>query len=140
VAQLAGLRTQPRTGAAVKRLPTAAQEIRLTLTPGGGGTPLEQSFVDSQGAGILLRSTDVQPGTARIGDKEITGIGSGPGAGPLDLHIFLDHSVAEIFINHRQAITHRYYQRTTMEPAVAITLGGKWEITQQQAWSLKSIW
>jgi beta-fructofuranosidase len=145
VAQLASLRTQPRTGAAVKRLPTAAQELRLTLTPGKdnrpGSTPLEQSFVDNQGAAILLRSSaDVQPGTARIGDKEITGIGSGPGGGPLDLHIFLDHSVAEIFINHRHAITQRDYKRDPMEPAVTVMLGGQWQITQQQAWSLKSIW
>jgi hypothetical protein len=146
----------------VKRLPTAAQELQLTLTP-GGSLPLEQSFVDNQGAAILLR-TDPQlpPGTARIGDKEITGLDSGPvtfhveaysstrqpASGtmrtwtdrPIDLHIFLDHSVAEIFVNHRHAITQRYYQRTTMEPAVAITVGGKWEITQQQAWSLTNIW
>ena len=27
-----------------------------------------------------------------------------------------------------------------MRPAVAITLGGNWKLTQQQAWSLKSIW
>jgi beta-fructofuranosidase len=145
VAQLASLRTQPRTGAAVKRLPTAAQELRLTLGPRNGNppgsTPLEQSFVDNQGAAILLRSSaDVQPGTARIGDREVTGIGSGPGSGPLDLRIFLDHSVAEIFINHRHAITRRYYKRDPMEPAVAITLGGPWQITRQQAWSLKSIW
>jgi len=59
---------------------------------------------------------------------------------PLDLHIFFDHSVAEIFINERQAITSRYYERTPMEPAVAIILGGNWRLTKQQAWSLKSIW
>jgi beta-fructofuranosidase len=140
--EIASLRTAPRTGSAVKRLPTAAQEIRLTLQPATSGSPgserfLEQSFVDNQGSAILLR-TDPQlpPGSARIGNKEIAGIDKGE----LDLHIFLDHSVAEIFINHRQAITQRYYQRTPMEPAVAITLGGNWRIAQQQAWSLKSIW
>jgi beta-fructofuranosidase len=133
----ASLRTAPRTGSAVKRLPTAGEEIRLTLLPATTGSPFEQSFVDNQGAAILLRSDPhQQPGTARIGDKEIRGIASGP----LDLHIFLDHSAAEIFFNHRQAITQRYYKRDTMEPAVAITLGGSWRIEQQQAWSLKSIW
>jgi hypothetical protein len=128
-------------GDGVKRLPTAAEEIRLTLEPvtfsSSPEQSFEQSFVDNQGAAILLRA-DLQKssGTARIGDKEITGIATGP----LDLHIFLDHSVAEIFLNHRHAVTQLYYQRTTMEPAVAITLAGKWRITQQQAWSLKSIW
>jgi beta-fructofuranosidase len=135
--EVALLRTAPRSGSAVKRLPTAAQEIRVTLETANSGDPLEQSFVDSQGAAILLRADPhQQPGRARIGDKEITGIAPGP----LDLHIFLDHSVAEIFINHRHAITQRYYKRDTMEPAVAITLGGSWRMEQQQAWSLKSIW
>jgi beta-fructofuranosidase len=134
--EVASLRTTARSGAAVKRLPTAAQEIRLTLQPATNHDPFEQSFLDNQGAAILLRGIpNQQPGTARIGDKEITGL-----AAPLDLHIFLDHSVAEIFLNHRQLITQRYYKRDPMEPAVAITLGGPWRITQQQAWSLKSIW
>ena len=135
--EAAPLRTKPRTGSAVKRLPTAAQEIRLSLQPTTSSAPFEQSFLDNQGAAILLRADpQLSSGTARIGDKEIVGIDKGP----LDLHIFLDHSVAEIFLNHRQAITHRYYQRTTMEPAVAIILGGNWQLTRQQAWSLKSIW
>ncbi|HEX6771312.1 MAG TPA: glycoside hydrolase family 32 protein [Acidobacteriaceae bacterium] len=145
--EVASLRTKPRMGAAVKRLPTAAQEIQLTLEP--NGSAFEQSFVDNQGAAILLRaghtglyyghsSGDAQlpANTIQIGGKKITGLA----AAPLDLHIFLDHSVAEIFLNHRHAITQRYYQRTTMEPAVAITLGGLWRIAQQQAWSLKGIW
>ena len=135
------LRTKPRTGDAVKRLPTSAQEIRLTLQPPTSGSPREQfqeqSFVDNQGAAILLRAApQLSAGSVRIGDKEITGIASGP----LDLHMFLDHSVAEIFLNQRRATTCRYYKRDPMEPAVAITLGGNWRITQQQAWSLKSIW
>jgi beta-fructofuranosidase len=136
--EIASLRTAPRTGDAVKRLPSAAQEIRLTLQPAQEQqTKLEHSFVDSQGAAILLRTDPQQsPGTVRVGDKQIDRIDKGP----LDLHSFLDHSVAEIFINHRQVITQRYYQRTPMEPAVAITLGGNWRVTTQQAWSLKSIW
>ena len=136
-APLASLRTLPRTGAAVRRVPSAAQEIRLTLQPASHGEAFEQSFVDNQGAVVLLRTDPKQAaGSMRVGEKEITGIGSGP----LDLHIFLDHSVAEIFFNHGEAITQRYYQRTPMEPAVAITLGGSWKLAQQQAWSLRSIW
>jgi beta-fructofuranosidase len=136
--EIASLRTAPRTGDAVKRLPTAAQEIRLSLEPAtSGAPPFEQSFIDDQGAVILLRADPHQPpGTIRIAGKEIGTIDKGP----LDLHIFLDHSVAEISLNHRQVITQRYYQRTTMEPTVSITVGGSWQITQQQAWSLKSIW
>jgi beta-fructofuranosidase len=135
--EIESLRTAPRTGSAVRRLPSAAQEIRLSLQPATTAAAFEQSFVDNQGAAILLRGDPQQsPGTVRVGDKQIDGIDKGP----LDLHIFLDHSIAEIFINQRQVTTQRYYTRTAMEPSVAITVGGNWSITQQQAWSLKSIW
>jgi beta-fructofuranosidase len=135
--EIAFLRTGSRTNlAAVKRLPTPAQEIRLTLQP--GSEPMfDTSFVDHQGAALLLRNSMQQaPSILRVGNANIPL----PDDLPLDLHIFLDHSVAEIFINQRHAVTHRYYARTPMEPAVAIILGGPWRITQQQAWSLKSIW
>ncbi len=136
-AGITSLRTAPRTSTVVRRLPSAAQELRLIFQPASTPSTFEQSFVDNQGAVLLLRTDPQQAaGTVRVGDKEITGIGSGP----LDLHIFFDHSVAEIFFNHRQAITQRYYARTPMEPAVAITLGGNWKLTQQQAWTLRSIW
>ena len=36
-----------------------------------------------------------------------------------------------------RGLTRTRYLATT---AVAITLGGNWRITEQQAWSLKSIW
>jgi beta-fructofuranosidase len=136
--EVAALRASPRTGDAVKRLPTAAQEIRLTLEAEEVGSPWEQSFTDNQGAAILLRIVMSQPqNVVRVGNTQIT---MPDDLDRLDLQIFLDHSVAEIFINHRQVITQRYYQRTPMEPAVAITLGGNWRVTTQQAWSLKSIW
>jgi beta-fructofuranosidase len=134
--EIASLRTGPRTGDAVKRLPTAAQEIHLTFEQDEVGSPAEHSFIDSQGAVLLIRTGVPQPSTIRVNGREIPGdIG-----GPLDLHIFLDHSVAEIFINQRQVITQRYYSRTPMEPAVSVTIAGPCRITQQQAWSLKSIW
>lgn len=137
--EVASLRTNSRTGDAVTRLPTAAQEIHLTLEHRDEmRAALTREFTDDQGTTLLLQARGVPTagGTMRVDDHEISGIGSGP----LDLHIFLDHSVAEIFINHRQVITRRYYKRSPKEPAITITLAGMWAITQQQAWSLKSIW
>jgi beta-fructofuranosidase len=134
--EISSLRTAPRTGSAVKRLPTAAQEIRLTFEQGEVGSPAEHSFIDNQGAALLIRTGVPQPTTIRVNGREIPG----DIEGPLDLHIFLDHSVAEIFINQRQVITQRYYSRTPMEPAVSVTIAAPCRITQQQAWSLKSIW
>jgi beta-fructofuranosidase len=142
-APVASLRAEARTGAAVAQLPSAAQELRLALEPATGAPPLQQRFTDPQGTALLLRADPQQaPGTVRISNKDvekakqITGIAEGP----LDLHLFLDHSVAEIFFNHRDAMTQRYYARSKDEAAVTITLGGNWRIAQQQAWSLRSIW
>ncbi len=52
--EVASFAPSARTGAAVKRLPSAAQEIRLTLEPAIRASSFEQSFVDDQGAAILL--------------------------------------------------------------------------------------
>jgi beta-fructofuranosidase len=139
IAPLASLQTAAHAGGAVVRLPTAAQEVHLTLVQMPEvRARLERSFTDDQGTVLLLQTESLQTasGTLRVGDHVISGVG----AGPLDLHIYLDHSVAEIFINHRQVITCRYYKRNSNEPAISITLAGMWAITQQQAWSLKSIW
>ena len=81
--EAASLRTKPRTGDAVKRLPTTAQELRLTLHPRIRAPPSSRSFLDDQGAAILLRADpQLSSGTARIGGKEITGIDKGPARPP----------------------------------------------------------
>jgi beta-fructofuranosidase len=137
--ETATLRTNPRTDEAVQRLSSAAQEIHLTLKQVPEvRAALTRQFTDDQGIALLLQARGVPTasGTMRVGDHEISGIGSGS----LDLHIFLDHSVAEIFISGRQVITHRYYKRDPQTPGITITLAGMWIITQQQAWSLTSIW
>jgi beta-fructofuranosidase len=137
--EAASLRTKPRIGDAVKRLPSAAQEIHLTLKQVPEvRAALTKQFTDDEGTALLLQARGVptSAGTLRIDTQDISGIGNNS----LDLHIFLDHSVAEIFINHRQVVTRRYYKRDPKEPAVTITLAGTWIITQQQAWSLQSIW
>ena len=77
-APLASLRTAPHGGNAVVRLPTAGQEIRLTLVQ----VPevrarLERSFTDDQGTVLLLHTEGVPTasGTMHVGDHEINGIG-----------------------------------------------------------------
>ena len=68
--EIASLRTGPRTGEAVKRLPTSAQEIRLALEP--ATQPIfDQSFVDRQGAAMLLRADPQQsPNAVRVGNTQ----------------------------------------------------------------------
>jgi beta-fructofuranosidase len=135
VPEIVSLRTDYRFGPEACRLLTPAQQIGFDLRP-SDGPALEQSFVDSQGAVILLRADPKQPiDMVRVGDKELSGL-----SGKLGFDIYIDHSVAEIFLNRRHAITQRYYARTSMEPAIVISLGGNWRITDQYAWSLKSIW
>ncbi len=130
------LRTAPRTGSAVRRLPSAAQEIRLTLEPEEVGSPSHHDFVDSQGTVISIRTGVVQKDLISVNSVNIPG----DMEGPLNFQIFLDHSVAEIFVDQHHVVTQRYYERNVAEPAVTVRIANPCRIVQQEAWSLKSIW
>ena len=134
--EIASLRTAPRTGSAVRRLPSAAQEIRLTLEPEEVGSPSHHDFVDSQGTVISIRTGVVQKDLISVNSVNIPG----DMEGPLNFQIFLDHSVAEIFVDQHHVVTQRYYERNVAEPAVTVRIANPCRIVQQEAWSLKSIW
>jgi beta-fructofuranosidase len=60
---------------------------------------------------------------------------------PLDLRVFVDGSVIEVFANERHCLTSRVYP--TDEDATGITLGavgGRVEIPTLDAWELDSVW
>lgn len=59
----------------------------------------------------------------------------------LYLHIFIDHSVIEIFANNRQTITCRVYPTHPESTGISIfTEGGSTSIKQIDAWKMQSIW
>lgn len=60
---------------------------------------------------------------------------------PLELRIFLDRSVVEVFANGRQCLTLRAYpQREDSAGASAFARGGGAKLLSLQAWRMESVW
>ena len=56
------------------------------------------------------------------------------------LHLFIDTSVIELFIDSRYCVTRRFYSRTSGKPVVTLILPGQPRISRAQSFSLNSIW
>src|SRR5258705_239441 len=56
------------------------------------------------------------------------------------MHVFIDNSVIEIFIDSRYCVTHRFYTRTPGKSTVTLTIAGQCRITRPQSFSLHSVW
>ena len=55
----------------------------------------------------------------------------------LDLHIFIDRSVLEVFVNDKLCLTHRIYPtREDSKGIVLFSKGGKIEVPELNAWKL----
>ncbi|MDX1702325.1 MAG: GH32 C-terminal domain-containing protein, partial [Melioribacteraceae bacterium] len=55
----------------------------------------------------------------------------------LDLHIFIDRSVLEVFVNNMLCLTHRIYPtREDSKGIVLFSNGGKIEVPELNAWKL----
>jgi sucrose-6-phosphate hydrolase SacC (GH32 family) len=64
-----------------------------------------------------------------------------PSGETLRLHIFVDHSVIEIFVNNRAVITSRVYPTLSSSRGVQLyTTGGSAHINSLDIWKLRSIW
>lgn len=62
-----------------------------------------------------------------------------PKTGRLDLHVFLDHSVVEVFGNRRVCLTSRIYPTRPDSIGVALSTTGKATAQSLRAWPLKPI-
>jgi len=60
---------------------------------------------------------------------------------PLELHIFLDRSVVEVFANRRQVLTKRIYpSRPDSRGIECFALGGCATLRSLHAWEITPIW
>lgn len=115
------------------------QEFRCTLQSGAKGEPLPYRISDAAGPLVEIRSAPAQsPRELRVDDLRIKM--PAPLSARTGLHIFIDNSVAEIFIDSRFCVTRRFYARRSDKPTVNITLPGRYEITTPESFSLMSIW
>jgi sucrose-6-phosphate hydrolase SacC (GH32 family) len=59
----------------------------------------------------------------------------------LNLHIFIDNSIIEVFVNHRECITGQIISKSNLPFAIDLfTTGGKVKVNSLDIWELKSIW
>ena len=120
-------------------LPNTRQEFRCVLQSAGTGEPLPYRISDATGPLIEIRSDKAQsPRVVRVDDihMEIPE----PLPATAGLHLFIDNSVIEIFINNRLCVTHRFYSRISGKPVATLTLAGQPRIAGPESFSLTSIW
>ncbi len=59
----------------------------------------------------------------------------------LNLHIFIDNSIVEVFANHRECITGQISSKRSLPFALDLfATGGKVKVNSLDIWELKSIW
>lgn len=120
-------------------LPNTQQEFRCVLQSGAKGEPLPYRISDAAGPLLDIRRDEGQsPRIIRVDDIHVEIPESLPTRA--GLHIFIDNSVIEIFIDSRFCVTRRFYARSSDKPVVHVTLPGQYEITRPESFSLMSIW
>ncbi len=59
----------------------------------------------------------------------------------LNLHIFIDNSIIEVFANHRESITGQIISKNNLPFAIDLfSTGGKVKVNSLDIWELNSIW
>jgi beta-fructofuranosidase len=159
--ELVALRTNPRTmGAtaiddtvvALPQVEGAMLELHAVIDPGTATTcgigvrcspdQAERTFVVYNRNENWIGINAVQASHDPAANNEVRG---GPFTlapnEPLDLRIFVDQSVIEVFANGRACLTGRVYPtRDDSVCVVAVASGGAATLTHLDAWTLRSIW
>jgi beta-fructofuranosidase len=120
-------------------LTNTAQEFSCVLQAfTGSGSPTPYTLSDPTGPILEIRSDPHQdPLTLRINDIEIKIPERLPSAA--GLHVFLDNSVIEIFVDSRFCVTQRFYARSA-NPVATLTIAGPCTVARPQSFPLKTIW
>jgi sucrose-6-phosphate hydrolase SacC (GH32 family) len=121
------------------QLPNTRQEFRCVLQAANTGEPTPYSIADSTGSLLEIRADkDQNPLTIRINELEIKLAERLPAQA--GLHVFIDNSVIEIFIDNRFCVTHRFYTRIPGKSVATLTIPGQCRIARPQSFSLHSVW
>jgi sucrose-6-phosphate hydrolase SacC (GH32 family) len=96
----------------------AENKLKVDLTKTSLDQNLMSGFYEANG---LLQEADLELNEAEI----------------LELHIFIDRSVLEVFVNNKLCLTHRIYPtREDSQGVVLFSKGGEVEVPELQAWKL----
>jgi beta-fructofuranosidase len=117
---------------------TTAVGLRVRCSPGG-----EEQTLITWDADLRVLATERQQSSA-ASDADLS-VHAGefdlPAGEPLQLRVFVDHSVIEVFANGRAALTTRVYP--TREDSLGVGLfacGGQARLVSLDAWQIESIW
>ncbi|MCU1324603.1 MAG: glycosyl hydrolase family, 32 [Acidobacteriaceae bacterium] len=134
------------------RLGNSCQEFSCVLQAADSGAPTPYRLTDAFGPVLEIRSSPSQdPRTIllsamRDGDQAVEIKIPERLPAQAGLHLFVDHSVLEIFIDSRFCITRRFYNATGLpyarnpnQPIATLTLPGPCRIVRAQSFSLKPI-
>lgn len=119
--------TAQKCGFTVRRSPDGAEETLITIDIEAGTLTVDPSkaSLSPDVTGIVPQ---VAPFVLQPGEE-------------LDLRIFIDRSIAEVFANGRQCVTKRIYPTRTDSLGIqAFASGGESRITCIDAWDMESIW
>jgi len=139
-------RLRASANASANHLPNTTQEFFCVIQAANSGEPLPYSITDPIGPLIEIRSVANQdPLTLRITgaateEKEIVIPLPERLPAQAGLHLFIDNSVIEIFIDSRFCVTRRFYNRTSGKPVITLAVPGPCKIARPQSFSLHSIW
>ncbi len=101
-------------------------ERRITYTPATGRLTAGRKLAQLDGANL---ATDLQEGVLKLEAGE-----------RLELRVFIDHSVTEVYANARFCLTTRVYQEHPGGASVQPFVEGGSRLLSFEAWSMRSIW
>ncbi|MDI7275806.1 MAG: glycoside hydrolase family 32 protein [Anaerolineae bacterium] len=117
-----------------------AREVGLRLRRSPGGEEETLVYYDPKSSRLV-----VDRERASLDPAAYAGVHGGPLAlgrdEPLRLHLFLDHSILEVYANERVSLTERIYpSRADSLGVAAYAPGGRASLLWLEAWELGAIW
>ncbi len=110
----------------------------LDATPPNGAPKDPTSAVASQVSFLSIRYSEANPHELVV-DQQRLPLNLAPDE-PLELHLYIDGSVIELFANHQSSITRRFYYPGSTAPQIALSITGKTAAIQRLSlWQLNPI-
>jgi beta-fructofuranosidase len=106
----------------------------FALRSAANGEMVARVGYDPRAATLFFEGVGCAPTDLTSGGMQQAPLALAPGE-RLDLRVFVDHSVVEIFANGRVALSGRMYPE-----ADCVVLGSMGDVRSMQAWEMKAIW
>lgn len=136
------LQTLPINGQALEMIveidPGTAKAVTLQVGRAADGSEVTEIRYDRVQGRLAIDRSHASLDPASHSDVHSVGLDLAPDE-PLRLHVFLDHSVLEVFANGRRCLTSRIYPQTSSDGVALVAQGGTATATQVAVWRMKAI-